>query len=86
MNVVDTVKSVTYSDNKRIATIERTVSRADDAETLGNLYFRMSDLYRRQSVITDSNDLQNIANEITEVCTSIEEYTTYLANYETTSE
>lgn len=40
MNTMETVKNVAYENGTRISTVERVVTRADDAEQLGNLYRR----------------------------------------------
>ena len=52
MNTMETVKNVAYGNGTRISTVERVVTRADDAEQLGNLYFRLSGVYRQLSLIS----------------------------------
>lgn len=82
MKITETVKAVTYSDGKRIATVERTASRADDAEKLGDLYFRLSDVYRRKQDCTDENELAALEADRAKISAEIAEYTGYLDGYE----
>ena len=81
----ETVKNVTYSGGSRIATVEQTCTRADDAEKLGNLYFRLSDLYRRidANPAPSENELTALNKDLEVVLADIETYKGYLAGYET---
>lgn len=82
MKITETVKAVTYSGGKRVATVERTASRADDAEKLGDLYFRLSDVYRRKQDCTDENELAALDADRAKISAEIAEYTGYLNGYE----
>ena len=82
MKITETVKAVTYNGGKRVATVERTASRADDAEKLGDLYFRLSDVYRRKQDCADENELAALEADRTKISAEISEYTGYLDGYE----
>ncbi len=47
MAIVETTKNVTYANGSRVATIEQVITRADDYAKMGELYFRLADLWRR---------------------------------------
>lgn len=86
MKIAETVKNVTYTNGTRIATVEQTVSRADDAEKLGNLYFRLSDIYRRldDEGIAESERLAlklDLGKDLGKVEEEIKEYIGYLEGY-----
>ena len=82
MSITDTVKTVTYTNGKRVATIERTVSRADDAEKLGELYYRLSDIYRRKQDSTNADELTALETDRSKIAAQITEYLGYLNGYE----
>lgn len=83
MSTSTEVKSVTYVNGRRIATLEETVTRADDCEELGNLYFRLSDIYRRLETETSSDMQSALASDRDTIKTKISAYTGYLAGYDT---
>lgn len=82
MKIAETVKNVTYTNGTRIATVEQTVSRSDDAEKLGSLYFRLSDIYRRldDEGIAESERLA-LKLDLEKVEEEIKEYIGYLTGY-----
>lgn len=82
MKITETVKTVTYEKGTRISTVERVITRADDAEQLGNLYFRLSDIYRRldDEGIADSEKL-TLKLDLGKVEEEIKEYIGYLEGY-----
>ena len=82
MSITDTVKTVTYTNGKRVTTIERTVSRADDAEKLGELYYRLSDIYRRKQDSADEDELAALETDRSKIAAQITEYLGYLNGYE----
>lgn len=82
MNTNTEVKSVEYKNCKRIATLTQTVSRADDCEELGNLYFRLSDIYRRLDNCTDETERAALDADKSVMLTDIETYSGYLAGYD----
>jgi len=86
MKTTETVKTVTYENGTRISTVERVVTRADDCEQLGNLYFRLSDIYRRLD--TCGTDAERAALEADKavILADIETYAGYLNGYETITE
>lgn len=86
MKTTETVKTVTYENGTRISTVERVVTRADDCEQLGNLYFRLSDIYRRLD--TCGTDAERAALEADKavILADIEIYAGYLNGYETITE
>lgn len=71
----ETIKNVTYNRGTRVATVEQVISRADDCAHVGELYFRMSDIYRRLDM--EISDEERTALE-TDLVTLNEELTTYL--------
>lgn len=82
MKIKETVKSVEYNGVSRVATVEQTISRTNDCEYIGNLYFRMADAYRviDNQERTDAEKTQartNLANLQAE----LEEYLVYLSGY-----
>ena len=82
MKTTETVKTVTYENGTRISTVERVVTRADDAEQLGNLYFRLSDIYRRLDNCTDENERAALETDKAAILAEAETYTGYLNGYE----
>ncbi|MGN1410284.1 MAG: hypothetical protein ACI4XJ_08915 [Eubacteriales bacterium] len=83
MNTNTEVKSVEYKNSKRVATLTQTVSRADDCEELGNLYFRLSDIYRRLDMETDTDIQTALLSDRDAIITQINTFTEYLAGYDT---
>lgn len=77
----ETVKGVSYSGSQRVAVVEQKVSRADDAAHLGELYFRMSDFYRRLDMEIPEDERVLILADLAEVEAEIEEYCGYLNGY-----
>ncbi len=84
----ETVKNVTYAGTTRVATVERTVTRSEDLEQLGNLYFRLSDIYRRidAAVKPGTDELVALNADKARIQSEIETYKGYLAGYENTQE
>lgn len=80
---METVKSVTYAAGRRVATVEQVVSRAEDCEEMGNLYFRLSDLYRRLEDFGDGAESERTAilDDISAVREKIKEFDGYLKGY-----
>lgn len=78
----ETVKNVIYSNNTRVVTIETVVSRADDCEELGNLYFRLSDIYRRLEGTEDATERDALEADRVKIAAEIERYRGYLDGYE----
>lgn len=82
MKITETVKTVTYEKGTRISTVERVITRADDAEQLGNLYFRLSDIYRRLDNCTDETECTALEADKAAILAEIETYAGYLNGYE----
>ena len=82
MKIKETVKSVEYNGVSRIATVEQTISRTNDCEYIGNLYFRMADAYRviDNQERTDAEKTQARTNLAT-LQAELEEYLVYLSGY-----
>lgn len=82
MKITEKVKNVSYENGTRVATVEKIVSPSYDAEHLGSLYFRLSDIYRRLDNENISEDEKTaIKADLTEVKAEIREYTEYLSGY-----
>ena len=64
-----------------MATVEQVISRADDSAKLGDLYYRMSDLYRRADGEINDDERVLIEKELAEVKEQIAVYTEYLNGY-----
>ena len=79
--ITDTVKSVTYVSGVRVAAIERTVTIADDAEQLGNLYYRLADVCRRIGNTADPDELAALRSDKAVIESGITEYAAYIAGY-----
>ena len=82
MKPVETVKNVVYTNGVRVSTVERIVTRANDCEELGNLYFRLSDIYRRleaEGIADEERDALNL--DLAEILAKIAEYRGYLDGY-----
>ncbi len=77
----ETVKGVSYNGGQRVAVVEQKVSRADDVAHLGELYFRMSDFYRRLDMEISDEERKLILADLAEVAAEIEEYRGYLDGY-----
>lgn len=86
MKTTETVKAVTYENGTRISTVERVVTRADDAEQLGNLYFRLSDIYRRLDSCETDTERAALEADKAVILAEIETYAGYLNGYETITE
>ena len=82
MNTMETVKTVAYENGTRISTVERVVTRADDAEQLGNLYFRLSGVYRQLENCTDAAERDALETDRSKIAAQITEYLGYLNGYE----
>ena len=82
MRPVESVKNVAYGKGVRVATVERTVTFADDCEELGNLYFRLSDISRRlETEGIEEAEKKNLAADRKEILAKIAEYRGYLDGY-----
>jgi len=75
------VKNVSYSGGNRTAVVEKVVSRADDAAYLGNLYYRLSDFYRRLEMEITDEERALIQRDLADVLAEITEYRGYLDGY-----
>lgn len=82
MNTMETVKNVAYENGTRISTVERVVTRADDAEQLGNLYFRLSGVYRQLGICTDAAEHDALEADKAVILAEIGTYVGYLNGYE----
>ena len=82
MNTMETVKNVAYGNGTRISTVERVVTRADDAEQLGNLYFRLSGVYRQLENCTDAAEHDALEADKAVILAEIGTYVGYLNGYE----
>ena len=80
--ITETIKAVTYEKGSRVAVIEQKISRADDCEELGNLYFRLSDIYRRLDMegIAES-ERKALLSDRADLTAKIMEYRGYLEGY-----
>lgn len=83
MKPQETVTNVTYQNGKRVSTVTRTETRSDDAEMLGNYYYRLADIYRRLDIETDETALTALNADKNTILGQIEIYKTYLAGYDT---
>lgn len=79
--IMETIKTVTYENGSRVAVIEQKISRADDCEELGNLYFRLCDIYRRLEDVTDENERAALEADRVKIAKEIERYRGYLEGY-----
>ena len=77
------VTNVTYEGQNRVETITRTVTKADDADKLGALYYQLGALLRRLQTNSLNDAAKASVNEqITVIKASITEMAQYLAGYE----
>lgn len=83
MRPVETIKNVAYGKGVRVSTVERVVTRADDCEEIGNLYFRLSDIYRRLDMegITEA-ERETLMSDRADLIAKITEYHGYLEGYD----
>ena len=79
--IKETIKNISYENGARVATVEQVISRADDSAKLGDLYYRMSDLYRRADGEITDEEREVIEKELAEVKAQIAVYTEYLNGY-----
>lgn len=79
--IKETIKKVSYENGTRVAMLEQVISRADDCSKIGELYFRMSDLYRRAEEEITEEERNMIEKELAEVKAQILVYTEYLNGY-----
>ena len=82
MNTMETVKNVAYENGTRISTVEKVVTRADDSEQLGNLYFRLSGVYRQLENCTDAAEHDALEADKAVILAEIGTYVGYLNGYE----
>jgi hypothetical protein len=80
--ITETIKAITYEKSSRVAVIEQKISRADDCEELGNLYFRLCDIYRRLEKIDDTAERDALEADRVKIAAEIERYRGYLDGYE----
>ena len=80
--ITETIKAVTYEKGSRVAVIEQKISRADDCEELGNLYFRLCDIYRRLEETDDEAERDGLEADRVKVAAEIERYRGYLDGYD----
>lgn len=80
--ITETIKAVTYEKGSRVAVIEQKISRADDCEELGNLYFRLCDIYRRLEEIENAAERDALEADRVKIAAEIERYRGYLEGYE----
>lgn len=79
--IKETIKNISYENGARVTTVEQVISRADDSAKLGDLYYRMSDLYRRADGEINDDERVLIEKELAEVKAQIAVYTEYLNGY-----
>lgn len=79
--IKETIKNISYENGARVTTVEQVISRADDSAKLGDLYYRMSDLYRRADGEINDDERVLIEKELAEVKEQIAVYTEYLNGY-----
>ena len=79
MRPVETIKNVAYGKGVRVSTVDR----ADDCEEIGNLYFRLSDIYRRLETegITEA-ERETLMSDRADLTAKIMEYRGYLEGYD----
>lgn len=77
----EVIKTVEYTNGRRVATVEQVISRADDCEAMGDLYFRLSNLYRRLEDVINEAERAGISGEIADVRAEIARYAGYLDGY-----
>lgn len=82
MAVVETTKNVTYTNGSRVATIEQVISRADDCAHIGQLYYRLSDIYRRLEMEIPDTERVALEKDLKTVKSEIETYVGYLEGYD----
>lgn len=78
----ETIKDIRYDAGSRIATVEQVVTKADDYAEVGNLYFRLSDLYRRLEADIDEGELAALEKDMATVRLELEKYLGYLEGYD----
>ena len=84
---MDEVKqSVIYEDGKRVETVKRTSTKADDYGALGNRYIQLAALLRRLSAAANDEAKAAINAEIAKVTSEISEYEGYIAGYDKATE
>lgn len=80
--IKETIRNISYENGTRVEVVEKVISRADDCAKVGELYFRMSDLYRRlENNEINADEREVIAKELDEVKDQIWTYTGYLDGY-----
>lgn len=82
INPNENVANVKYENGMRVSTIIRTETRAEDAESLGNCYFRLADVYRRLEAETDDVVLASLEADKVILLSQIETYKSYLSGYD----
>lgn len=78
----ETIKDIRYDAGSRIATVEQVVTKADDYAEVGNLYFRLSDLYRRLEADIDEGERTALEKDLTAVRLELDKYLGYLEGYD----
>lgn len=79
----ETTKKVEFAGHQRTATVERVITRADDCAHIGELFFRLSDIYRRLDMAEGVSDIERteLLKELGAVTAEIDEYRGYLGGY-----
>lgn len=78
---IETIKDISYQNGRRVAMVEQVISRADDCAKMGELYFRMSDLYRRMEDDITEEERAAIAEDLKSIKAEMAVYTGYLEGY-----
>lgn len=78
----ETIKDIRYDAGSRIATVEQVVTKADDYAEVGNLYFRLSDLYRRLETDIDEGERAALEKDLAAVRLELDKYLGYLEGYD----
>ena len=73
---------IDYLTGVMCAILDRVVTRADDAEQLGNLYFRLSGVYRQLENCTDAAEHDALEADKAVILAEIGTYVGYLNGYE----
>lgn len=77
----ETIKNIAYEGGNRIATVEQVVTKADDYAEVGNLYYRMADLYRRMDMDISDEERAAVEKDMKLVREELDKYLGYLEGY-----
>lgn len=80
--IKESIKDITYKNGARVTTVEKVITKADDCAEIGNLYYRLSDLYHRSNADITDEERAVIEKETAEIKAKIVEFAKYLDGYE----